>query len=108
MNNALRRGAAGFSLIEVLVSTTVLMTVSSVAISSLLQITRAHRTIWNRTQMHSGVRSATELLEQEVGQAGRVALPSAVTLTAAAAAGATTATVSSTSNIFATEFLVVD
>ena len=25
--------------------------------------------------MHSGVRGATELLQQEVGQAGRVALP---------------------------------
>ena len=28
-------------------------------------------TIWNRTQMHSGIRGATEVLQQEVGQAGR-------------------------------------
>jgi hypothetical protein len=33
--------------------------------------------------MHSGIRGATELLQQEVGQAGRVALPSTVTLATA-------------------------
>src|SRR5262249_14964010 len=38
------------------------------------------KTIWNRTEMHAGVRSATELLQQEVGQAGRVAVPSSIQL----------------------------
>ena len=34
-------------------------------------MTTAQKTIWNRTEMHSGIRGATELLQQEVGQAGR-------------------------------------
>ena len=38
-------------------------------------MTSAQATIWNRTQMHSGIRGATEVLQQEVGQAGRVTLP---------------------------------
>jgi len=45
----------------------------------LKQITQSQTTIWNRTQMHSGVRGATELLQQEVGQAGRVASPAGIT-----------------------------
>jgi len=46
--------------------------------------------------LHSGVRNATELLTQEIGQAGRISLPGRVTLTAASAMGATTLTVTST------------
>ncbi len=38
--------------------------------------------------MHSGIRGATELLAQEVGQAGRVATPVQITLTNAVAASA--------------------
>jgi hypothetical protein len=46
--------------------------------------------------MHSGVRNATELLQQEVGQAGRIALPGRVTTTSAVAVGAATVTLAST------------
>ena len=52
-------------------------------------MTQSQTTIWNRTEMHSGVRGATELLQQEVGQAGRVAAPATIT-TGAAIAGAGT------------------
>ena len=38
-------------------------------------MTQSQTTIWNRTEMHSGIRGATELLQQEVGQAGRVSVP---------------------------------
>src|SRR6266702_8461200 len=79
MSNARDRSQAGFSLIELLVATGILLIISSVVTSGLLQMTRAQRTISNRTEMHSGVRSATELLQQEVGQAGRVALPNSIT-----------------------------
>src|SRR5438034_9731182 len=41
-------------------------------------MTKSQTTIWNRTEMHSGVRGATELLQQEVGQAGRVSVPGTV------------------------------
>src|SRR5688572_17128338 len=58
----------------------VLMAVSSIVTSALLQMTQAQTTVWNRTEMHSGIRGATELLQQEVGQAGRVAFPGTVTL----------------------------
>ena len=66
---------SGFSLAELLVATAVLLVVSSIVTSALLQMTQSQSTIWNRTEMHSGVRGATELLQQEVGQAGRVSVP---------------------------------
>jgi prepilin-type N-terminal cleavage/methylation domain-containing protein len=70
----------GFSIIELIVAMAVLLTVSSIVTTALLQMTNAQSTIWNRTEMHSGIRGATELLQQEVGQAGRVTLPGVVTL----------------------------
>ena len=60
-----------------------LLIVSSIVTSALLQMTQSQTTIWNRTEMHSGIRGATELLQQEVGQAGRITLPGTVTLAAA-------------------------
>lgn len=71
---------SGFSLIELLISMGVLMIISSIVTSALLQMTKAQATIWNRTEMHSGIRGATELLQQEVGQAGRITLPGIVTI----------------------------
>jgi hypothetical protein len=56
------------------------LTVSSIVTSALLQMTSSQATIWNRTEMHSGIRGATELLQQEVGQAGRITLPGIVRL----------------------------
>ena len=73
----------GFSLIELTVATAVLLIVSGIVTNALMQMTKAQTTIWNRTEMHSGIRGATELLQQEVGQAGRVSLPSTVTLAVA-------------------------
>src|SRR5947209_19240955 len=81
---------SGFALAEALVSTTVLLVISSIVTGALLQVTRTQSTIWNRTEMHSGVRGATELLQQEVGQAGRIALPTTASLAGAVSAGAAT------------------
>jgi prepilin-type N-terminal cleavage/methylation domain-containing protein len=107
-----RDGAAqaGFSLIELMISMGILLVVSGAVTSALLQMTTSQSTIWNRTQMHGGVRSATELLQQEVGQAGRIALPAAVTLAAAvpAAAGVQTVAVSSAAGMFTGEILTID
>src|SRR5215468_7936525 len=69
------RSEAGFTLAEMLVATGILLVVSSIVTSALLQMTHQQQTIWNRTEMHSGVRGATELMQQEVGQAGRVGVP---------------------------------
>jgi Tfp pilus assembly protein PilW len=74
------RSESGFSLAEVLIATGLLLAVSSIVTSALMQMTNHQQTISNRTEMHSGVRGATELLQQEVGQAGRITLPAVATL----------------------------
>src|SRR5712691_3163784 len=76
------RTESGFSLIELIVATAVLLIVSSIVTSALLQMTNSQKTIWNRTEMHSGIRGATELMQQEVGQAGRISFPGTVSLAA--------------------------
>lgn len=103
---------SGFSLAEMLVAMTIMLLISGAAMTALLRLTSAQATIWNRTQMHSGVRGATEVLQQEVGQAGRIALP-VVTLTAATAAGVSpgasvTLPVTSTTGMFVGMRLTVD
>jgi prepilin-type N-terminal cleavage/methylation domain-containing protein len=101
------RREAGFSLVELLIATVVMLVISSAVTGALLQMTSSQQTIWNRTEMHSGVRSATELLQQEVGQAGRVSLPAAVTLSANVSTGVHAATVNSVDGIFVGELLTV-
>jgi prepilin-type N-terminal cleavage/methylation domain-containing protein len=71
---------SGFSLIELIIAMGLLLVVSSIVTSALLQMTQSQATIWNRTEMHSGIRGATELLQQEVGQAGRISVPGTVAL----------------------------
>jgi prepilin-type N-terminal cleavage/methylation domain-containing protein len=66
---------AGFSLPELLIAMGIMLVISGAAVSALLKMTTAQATVWNRTQMHSGIRGATEVLQQEVGQAGRISLP---------------------------------
>ena len=108
------RTMAGFSLLEMLVALVILLAVTAVVMSGIIQMAMAEGSIANRTEMHASARSATELLQQEVGQAGRVALPEAVTLGAAVSAiGSQTVTVSSasgspTSAMFVGEQLLVD
>jgi prepilin-type N-terminal cleavage/methylation domain-containing protein len=108
MSNARDRSQAGFSLIELLISTGILLMITSVVTSGLLQMTRSQRTISNRTDMHSGVRSATELLQQEVGQAGRITVPAPITLSAAVIENDTTAILSSVAGLFVNELLSID
>src|SRR5439155_14154028 len=108
MSDARDRSQAGFSLIELLISTGILLMITSVVTSGLLQMTRSQRTIANRTDMHAGVRSATELLQQEVGQAGRISLPAPITLTAAVIEDDTTATLSSVNGLFVNELVTIE
>jgi prepilin-type N-terminal cleavage/methylation domain-containing protein len=103
------RRQRGFSLLEMLVAIVLLMGVAGIAMTGMVQMTRTQGTLWNRTEMHSGVRSATELLQQEIGQAGRISLPGTVTLSAAVpATGSHTVTVSSAAGMFTGEQLVID
>ena len=108
-----RKGQSGFSLIETMAALAVFLGVSSIVMSGMVQMMNTQGTVANRTQMHSSVRSATELLQQEIGQAGRVSLPAAVlpvTLTGPIVAGPLPQTfpVTSTTNMFALMFLDVD
>lgn len=98
---------AGFTLVELIVTMVALLVISGTVTAALMQMTNAELTLWNRTQMHSGVRSATELLQQEVGQAGRVALPAAVTLTGSVVPGSASVSVSSVAGMFVGEQLTV-
>ena len=101
------RSDAGFTLIELMVSVLVLMVVSGVVLQGMLGLGRINDVVANRTEMHAGVRNATELLQQEVGQAGRVSLPSS-TLSDVVAPGLVTVLVSSTAGMFPGLNLVVD
>jgi type II secretory pathway pseudopilin PulG len=85
-----RKKQNGFSLAETLASLAILAAVGGIVMSGMVQLMKTQGSIANRTDMHSSVRSATELLQQEIGQAGRVSLGSPganVTLNAAITAG---------------------
>ncbi len=85
-----RRQNAGFSLLETMVSLVVLLAVGGIVMTGMTQLMRTQGTIANRTAMHTSVRSVTELLQQEIGQAGKVSLSdstSNVTLSGDVAAG---------------------
>jgi prepilin-type N-terminal cleavage/methylation domain-containing protein len=103
-----RKLGDGFTLLELMVSLAILLIVIGVILSGMMQLMNVQGAIANRTGMHRSVRSATELLQQEVGQAGRIALPAPMTLSAAVASGTQTALVSSSTGMFAGEYLDVD
>jgi len=96
-------------LAELVVSAAVTSVVSVIMVSGMLRLNDSHTTISNRTDLHAGVRGATELLQHEVSQAGRIVLPAPVTLSGAiAAAGPQTVVVNSTADMFIGEQLVID
>ena len=105
--------ARGFSLLEMMISMVVLLGITGMVMSALLQTTHTEGTVHNRTEMHASVRSATELLQQEIGQAGRVALPPGnfsltQNVTASATAQSVGVTAGAAAGMFAGEYLVID
>jgi len=70
-----KKRQAGFTLLETLVSLVILLAVSGIVMTGMMQLMQTQGTIANRTEMHTSVRSATELLQQEIGQAGLASLP---------------------------------
>lgn len=109
-----RRKQSGFTLLETMISTVIFLVIASVIMTGMIQLLRTQGTIANRTEMHTSVRSATELLQQEIGQAGRISLPNTstsgqgVTATGPIAIGTQVVTVSSTSGMFQGMLLDVD
>ena len=110
-----RKRQSGFTLIEMMAALAMFLVVSSIVMSGIVQMLKTQGTVANRTEMHTSVRSATELLQQEIGQAGRISLPTAVlpvTITSpiivTAAPQTFTVPVSSTTNMFVNMLLDVD
>jgi prepilin-type N-terminal cleavage/methylation domain-containing protein len=98
----------GFTLVELLVSMAVLLVVSGIVVNGTMDMQFLGQKMTNRSDMHSSVRNATALLQQEVGQAGRITLPGPVTLLGATGIGVFTVPVNSTAGMFVGEQLVVD
>jgi len=97
----------GFSLIEALISVAVLLLLFGAAMPALNQTMMFNRTVGDLSEMHGSVRGATELMQQEIGQSGRVALPGPITLAGTAAQGASTVALSSTTGLFVGAQVVV-
>jgi hypothetical protein len=87
-NDSSDSSQAGFSLTEALIATSILLLLFSAATNGLNQTVTFSRTTTNRAEMHGSVRGATELLQQEIGQAGRVTLPGPIALAGAVTKGA--------------------
>jgi type II secretory pathway pseudopilin PulG len=77
-----RHHERGYTLVELLISIFILMTISGLMLQGVIDMRRLNDQQANRSEMHAGIRNATALLQQEVGQAGRVAFPAPVTLAA--------------------------
>lgn len=103
-----RNDDAGFSLIEMMIATGLLLVVSSVVMRGVGGIAQLNRTVTNRSDMFAAVRNASALLQQEVGQAGRITLPNPVTLTSAVGIGNNTVAVSEADWMFPGEWLDID
>jgi len=108
-----RTPQSGFSMMEMIVALFVFLAVSSIVMYGMVQMVQTQGTVSNRTEMHTSVRGATELLQQEIGQAGRISLPIAVmpvTMSGPVVANtvAQTVGVTSTVNMFPNMLLDVD
>ena len=97
----------GFSLTEALIAVAMLLVLFSSAIPALQQTTKVSRVVGDTSAMHGSVRGATELLQQEIGQAGRVSLPGPVTLAGTVAIGPATVSLSSATGLFVGAHVVV-
>lgn len=74
LQSGMTLGQRGMSLLELLAGLTVMLIVGGAVIQGMFSVVKTQGTISNRTEMHASVRSATELIEQELTQAGRVTL----------------------------------
>jgi prepilin-type N-terminal cleavage/methylation domain-containing protein len=106
---ATHSGQSGFSLIELMVSLTVLLFVAGIALTALVSAQKIYTSQQSQVDMHAGLRGAFELLTQEIGQAGALNFPP-VTLTATVHGSSTAqnAPVSSAASVFVGEKLVID
>jgi len=103
------QGAAGFSLLELMVSTAVMLVVSGAALSSVVGHQKSYVSTTIQADMHSEMRNAVELLTQEVGQAGALNFtPTTLAASVAASPMAQSIPVGSTAGMFVGQRLRVD
>jgi len=103
-----RAASAGFTLIEMLVSVTVLSVIMGGVVAAISTAEQTFTRTEQKTDMYENVRAVAELMAQEVGQAGLVSLPATTTSAAIAAnAAAQAVTVSSTTSMYVGEQVLV-
>jgi prepilin-type N-terminal cleavage/methylation domain-containing protein len=101
-----RRAENGFTLLELTLSMAMLTVVAG---AGFMLLNSAQNSTFNNaelTSMYSAVRSAAELIGQEIGQAGLP--PAPTTLTSAIGVNGTTANVASVNGLFPGEIVTVD
>jgi prepilin-type N-terminal cleavage/methylation domain-containing protein len=108
LNSNRHASESGFSLIELMISMGILLAVSSIVMGGVMNLTQLNTTVTNRSDMFAAVRNASSLLQQEVGQAGRITLPGDPLLAANVAAGVQTVAVTSDAGMFVGEWLDID
>jgi len=101
-----------------MVAVVILLAVTGTVMTAMMQMALTQGPVANRTETHSSVRSATEVLQQEIGQAGKISVPSngPTKMTTAVALGAdpnvpvtiTNAALDSMNGVFNGMLLVVD
>ena len=100
---------SGFSLVELIVSFTILFFVAGIALTALVASQRIYTSQQSQVDMHAGLRGAFELLTQEIGQAGAINFtPTTLAHDIHGGSSVQDAPMSSTSNIFVGEKLIVD
>src|ERR1051326_4417281 len=103
-----KRGSVrGFSMMELMMATIILMEISGTTLSILGNYQKQYTSTVLKADMHGGLRSTIELLEQEIGQAGLVSLAQ-TTLSANVATGTQTVAVGSVTGMFVGEKLQID
>lgn len=99
----------GFSLIELLVSLTVLLVIAGASLSALTTAQKIHTAQQMTADMHAGLRGTFELLTQEIGQAGALnRTPQTLTASVTGSGTSQNVTISSSANIFVGEKLSID
>src|SRR6266571_4872636 len=100
----------GFSLLELMVSMVIMLAISGALMSALSSYQKSYASTQLQAGMHQDLRSAAEMMTQEIGQAGAVGLPPSTTLSAAVGTSilAQSVPVSSSAGIFVGEKLLVD
>jgi prepilin-type N-terminal cleavage/methylation domain-containing protein len=100
----------GFSLVELMFSMAILLIIVSGVFGALGYYTKNYQRTQITVDMHDNLRSALDLMAQEIGQAGFLSnnTTPVTTLAAAVTAGANTVAFTSAVNVYAGEQLLID